>query len=52
MGVDAYRNEKPPLDLARYFNGTIDGYGMFQDRSGKVIKRFHVGDFTLSFTKR
>jgi hypothetical protein len=40
--VDAYRNEKPALDLARYFNGTVDGYGIFQDRSGKVIKRFHV----------
>lgn len=42
VGVDAYRSEKPALDLAQYFNGTIDGWGMFQDRSGKVLKRFHV----------
>jgi Protein of unknown function (DUF3833) len=40
--VGDYRDEKPALDLARYFTGTIDGWGMFQDRSGKVIKRFHV----------
>jgi hypothetical protein len=42
LSVDRYRGEKPVLDLAQYFNGTIDGWGMFQDRSGKVIKRFHV----------
>ena len=40
--VGEYRSEKPVLDLARYFDGTIDGWGMFQDRSGKVVKRFHV----------
>ncbi len=37
-----YSNEKPVLDLARYFNGTVDAWGMFQDRSGKVVKRFTV----------
>ena len=37
-----YAAEKPVLDLATYFNGTLDGYGMFQKRSGEVIKRFHV----------
>ena len=40
--VESYRAEQPVLDLAEYFNGTIDGWGMFQDRSGEVIKRFHV----------
>ncbi|MEF8733999.1 MAG: DUF3833 domain-containing protein [Candidatus Accumulibacter meliphilus] len=40
--VERYRAEQPPLDLATYFNGQIDGWGMFQDRSGAVIKRFHV----------
>jgi hypothetical protein len=40
--VDAYRSEKPQLDLRRYFNGTLDGWGMFQKRSGEVVKRFHV----------
>lgn len=42
VDVTDYRAERPPLDIAQYFNGTIDGWGMFQDRSGKVIKRFHV----------
>ena len=37
-----YTAEKPMLDLQSYFNGTIDAWGMFQDRSGKVIKRFRV----------
>jgi hypothetical protein len=37
-----YANEKPQLDLQQYFNGTIDATGMFQDRSGKVVKRFTV----------
>ena len=37
-----YANEKPLLDLRRYFNGTLDAYGVFTDRSGKVVKRFTV----------
>lgn len=37
-----YRGEQPTLDLVRYFDGTIDGWGMVQDRSGKVMRRFHV----------
>ncbi|MBC7416259.1 MAG: DUF3833 domain-containing protein [Herminiimonas sp.] len=37
-----YAAEKPTLDLKRYFNGTLDASGMFQDRSGTVIKRFDV----------
>ena len=37
-----YSDQKPLLDLKRYFNGTIDGWGMFQDRSGKVLRRFTV----------
>jgi hypothetical protein len=42
VDVADYRSESPPLDLARYFNGTLDGWGMFQDRSGRVVKRFQV----------
>jgi hypothetical protein len=30
------------LDLAQYFNGVIDAHCMFQDRSGKIVKRFTV----------
>jgi hypothetical protein len=40
--VAEYRAEKPTLDVAQYFNGTLDGWGMFQDRAGKVLKRFYV----------
>lgn len=40
--VDTYRDEKPALDLRRYFDGTVDAWGMFQDRRGRVIKRFTV----------
>ncbi|MCX9154910.1 DUF3833 domain-containing protein [Niveibacterium sp. 24ML] len=42
VDVADYRNEKPVLDLQTYFNGTVDAWGVFQDRSGKVVKRFHV----------
>jgi hypothetical protein len=42
VDVDRYRGEKPALDLRRYFDGRVEGWGMFQDRSGAAIKRFHV----------
>lgn len=37
-----YKNEKPTLDLVTYFNGPLEAHGIFQDRSGKVVKRFIV----------
>ncbi|WP_066271690.1 DUF3833 domain-containing protein [Hydrogenophaga palleronii] len=37
-----YAAEKPVLDLRSYFNGTLDAYGVFTDRSGAVVKRFTV----------
>ncbi len=37
-----YAAEKPVLDMRQYFNGTLDAYGIFTDRSGKVVKRFTV----------
>ena len=37
-----YAQETPKLDLASYFNGTVDGWGMVQDRSGKVLRRMYV----------
>ncbi|MFV8825732.1 DUF3833 domain-containing protein [Thauera sp. WH-2] len=42
VNVDHYRAEQPVLELRDYFDGTLDAWGMFQDRSGKVVKRFHV----------
>ncbi len=42
VDIKDYAAEQPKLDLKQYFNGTIDGWGMVQDRSGKVTRRFHV----------
>jgi hypothetical protein len=42
QNIDSYANEKPVLDLQQYFNGTLDAYGVFTDRSGAVVKRFSV----------
>ncbi|MDI6747962.1 MAG: DUF3833 domain-containing protein [Rhodocyclaceae bacterium] len=41
-GVEAYRAATPVLQLEDYFNGRLEAWGMFQDRSGAVTKRFHV----------
>ena len=40
--VGDYAAQQPVLDLRSYFNGRVDGYGLFTDRSGKVVKRFTV----------
>ena len=40
--IDDYAKEKPVLELDKYFNGTLDAYGVFTDRSGQVVKRFTV----------
>ena len=40
--VGDYASQTPTLDLAQYFNGTVDAHGMFQDRSGRIVKRFTV----------
>lgn len=40
--VSDYASEKPVLDLRTYFNGMLDAYGVFTDRSGQVVKRFTV----------
>lgn len=40
--VTDYADQKPVLNLRDYFNGTLDAYGIFTDRSGAVVKRFTV----------
>lgn len=40
--VTRYRTEQPVLDMQQYFNGWVDGWGVFTDRSGRVVKRFTV----------
>ena len=47
--ISDYAAEKPVLDLRQYFTGTIDAYGIFTDRSGKVVKRFTV-EMTCTWT--
>ena len=42
VAPEHYAAELPALDVQRYFNGTLDAHGIFQDRSGKVVKRFSV----------
>ena len=40
--LTAYAKETPRLDLAQYFQGKVMAHGIFQDRSGQVVKRFTV----------
>ena len=40
--LSQYRHEQPRLDLAQYFNGKVLAHGIFQDRSGQVVRRFTV----------
>ena len=37
-----YAAQTPLLDLRTYFSGTVDAWGLFTDRSGRVVKRFTV----------
>lgn len=56
--VQQYKAQQPALDLAAYFHGTTDAWGMFQRRGGEVVKRFHVvitgtsGDGTLTLDEQ
>ncbi|MFM8756760.1 MAG: DUF3833 domain-containing protein, partial [Limnohabitans sp.] len=40
--IEDYARERPLLDLRQYFDGTVDAWGVFTDRSGQVVKRFTV----------
>ena len=40
--VEDYAAEQPVLDLRRYFDVRVDAYGIFTDRSGRVVRRFIV----------
>ena len=42
QNIASYAGQQPALDLQQYFNGTLDAYGVFTDRSGVVVKRFTV----------
>lgn len=38
--VTDYANNKPEVTIRKFFDGPIEGWGIFQDYSGKVIKHF------------
>lgn len=40
--IGFYADAEPKLDLRRYFIGKVEAWGMFQNRSGEVVKRFKV----------
>ncbi|MFJ4053949.1 DUF3833 domain-containing protein [Pseudomonas sp. NPDC089743] len=40
--VDHYAREKPVLDLVTFFSVPVQAWGIFQNRSGEVVKRFDV----------
>ena len=42
VSVQDYKDEQPKLELESYLNGDLNAYGFFQDRSGKIVKRFKV----------
>jgi 5-hydroxyisourate hydrolase-like protein (transthyretin family) len=42
QNIESYAAQRPTLDLAQYFNGRITAHGIFQDRSGQVVRRFTV----------
>ena len=42
VATKQYVKEQPLLDLSHYLKGPLEAYGMFQDRKGVVVKRFHV----------
>lgn len=41
-GIEQYRDQRPVLDLRSYLDGRLDAWGVFQNRSGQVVKRFHA----------
>lgn len=41
-GLDRYASAEPKMSMEEYFNGPIKGWGMVQDRKGRVIRRFDV----------
>lgn len=40
--LDYYKETIPQADIQQYFNGPIKAWGIVQDRSGRVTRRFDV----------
>jgi hypothetical protein len=37
-----YATQSPPFDLFAFFDGTVDAWGIVQNRNGEVVQRFEV----------
>lgn len=37
-----YTSSQPEFNMSRFFNGQLRAYGIVQNRSGQVIRRFHA----------
>ncbi len=42
VGIYDYEGSSPELDLKTFFNGDLKAYGIVQDYSGKVTRRFEA----------
>lgn len=40
--VDTYKDTEPKVALEKFFNGDIRGWGILQNRSGEVTRRFDI----------
>lgn len=40
--INQYKETTPKIDLEQYFTGPIKAWGIVQDRSGKVTRRFDI----------
>lgn len=40
--ISDYAQQRPLLELDRYFNGRVHAHGIFQKRGGEVVRRFTV----------
>jgi len=40
VNINQYANTSPPLDLRTFLDGELVAYGMLQDRSGRMTRRF------------
>ncbi len=42
VSVDDYNDQQPQMDIQEYFTGPIKAWGIVQDRTGKVRRRFDI----------
>lgn len=48
--IENYANNQPKLDIRNYLNGKIKAWGILEDRSGNITRRFEV-DMTGTWIK-